>query len=402
MTTSLESTSVQTPAQWAVRWHGIVLAALLVFSVPVFHLTWHGILGHDEPLIVTRSQVPMLMPSLENVMDGTWMTQVDQYMREMSPIVWRLRGTWNETLFRFGLVQSDRVYLGREGWLYEGATVHPDVDRFDAMSAARRRVYSRVHDLVRASGAELVVSLVPDKVRVYPEYAYQGGAVSALKEPLYRRALQELRDEGIAVVDVAASMAAARVSEPGLLRYYQRDTHWRPEGALVAAQAVTAVIEGLPGAAGLSPRRVTELGARTSTLMLGGLVPMLGLLTYEEPSAEGHLLSLPMSSLSAGLVESRDVYSVVMRTGAVKTSPLVDDVDNEVLLVGTSFSKTNGAVALALVLGRPVRMVMKPGASGLSAIREVLDELRRGTQAKVVVWEIVERGLMDKGWEQKL
>ena len=35
----------QTPAQWAVRWHGIVAAALLTACVPVLHLGWHGVGG---------------------------------------------------------------------------------------------------------------------------------------------------------------------------------------------------------------------------------------------------------------------------------------------------------------------------------------------------------------------
>lgn len=393
-------TTVQTPTQWAVRWHGVVLAMLLVFSVPVFHLTWHVVLGHEEPPIVTRSQVLMPEASWETVTDGTWMTEMDRYLREQSPIVWRLRGTWNEALLRCGLVQSERVHLGREGWMFLRASVFPDVRRFDAMSGDRRRVFARVRDLVRAAGAELVVSLVPDKARIYPEFAFKEGVISASKEPLYRRAVQELRDEGIAVVDMMVGMAAARAAAPDQLRYYYRDSHWRAVGALIGAQAVSATIEALPAAAGLAPRNATELGARTSIRGLGGLVPVLGLLSYEKPHGEGRLHSLPMSLLTAGLTEEFDSYSVVMRAGGRPISPLVDDLDCEILLIGTSFSEANGARALALWMGRPVRLIMDYGVSGLPAISKALDELKQGTRAKVVVWEIAEPGLMVPGWKE--
>ena len=42
---SSDVTPAQTPAQWAVRWHGLVVVALLLASVPVVHLFGHGLLG---------------------------------------------------------------------------------------------------------------------------------------------------------------------------------------------------------------------------------------------------------------------------------------------------------------------------------------------------------------------
>ena len=87
---SSDVTPAQTPAQWAVRWHGLVVVALLLASVPVVHLFWHGLLGRDEPLLRTRSQLPAPVATVDNVFDGRWMLTKERQLREDSPVVWWL------------------------------------------------------------------------------------------------------------------------------------------------------------------------------------------------------------------------------------------------------------------------------------------------------------------------
>ena len=150
----------------------------------------------------------------------------------------------------------------------------------------------------------------------------------------------------------------------------------------------------------LTPRRPTELGARRELGALGDLTSILGLLTCELPWIGDRTRCQPLSLLSAELIERRDYYDVWLIEGSERSNPLVDDPAAEVLLLGTSFSESNGAGALALALGRPVRVISELGASGLRPLRRVVDELRQGTRAKVVIWELVERGLLEIDYEQ--
>lgn len=393
--------TAQTPAQLAVRWHGVVAAALLVLTVPLFHLVWHGALARVEPPIVTRSQTARPAVRLPAFADGTWMTAMERHLREASPVTWWLRGSWNETLLHFGIVQHPSVHLGRERWMFHSSTLRATAGRFERESAARRRFFTAARDLVRGAGAELVVSIVPDKARVHPEFAFDSGRLPAGKEPTYDLALAELRDLDIAVVDVAAAMAAARAVNPEAPLYYPRDTHWRPHGALAAGQAAAAVIESLPVAARLQPRHAGELGAVTTVAAVGDLVSMLGLLTCERPAPAGRMRTHPLGLVSLGLLVDREYYAVTLQGETGDRPAVVDDPAAEVLLLGTSFSEMNGAGALALALGRPVRAVIDYGAAGLAPLRAVAAELRAGTAAKVVVWEIVERGLFTVDWARQ-
>jgi hypothetical protein len=389
-------TETQTPAQWAVRWHGLVLGAVLIASVPLVHLVWHGVLGHEAPPIRTRGQVDAPAPTRTNVLDGSWMLAKDRELRELSPIVWWLRSSWNEACFRADAPRSEQVHVGRDDWFFLRATVAPDRAVFERRAPVRRRFFTEVRDRVRAAGAELFVWLVPDKARVYPEFAFAEGVLPPAKVDVYATVRRELADLGIATADVAAAMAGARAATTEEL-YFRHDTHWRPQGALVAARAAAVSIEGGPLGARLGPRGGVELSGKESIRLVGDLTAMLGLATVEIPDARG-THTVPMSLLTERLAETRDYHGIVLRQGG-QTLPLYGDTEHaEILVAGTSFSEENGWKALSLALGRPVRAVLERGAGGTEPARAVVRLLEQGVRPKLVIWEIVERGLFEEEW----
>ena len=68
--------------------------------------------------------------------------------------------------------------------------------------------------------------------------------------------------------------------------------------------------------------------------------------------------------------------------------------------MGTSFARENGANSVSLHLGRPIRTTIVIGASGLEAMAAARPGIRPGMKAKVVLWEIVERGYYDPQWRE--
>ena len=55
-------------------------------------------------------------------------------------------------------------------------------------------------------------------------------------------------------------------------------------------------------------------------------------------------------------------------------------------------------VAIAIALGRSVRANLDFGAGASVPMQATLAELRQGKQPKVVIWEMVERGLFEEFW----
>ncbi len=387
----------QTPAQWAVRWFGVVAVLGVLAFVPLWHLVWHVALGRERPIYETRSQIAAPPATVAALRDGSWMIREERYLREASPLTWWLRGSLNESLYRLGVPQSRQVHFGKDEWFFDAGAVAPDVAAFDRAAPNRQRFLREVRDLVRAAGAELFVVVEPDKARVYPDKAYADGVLPAAKAPIYGRILAELADAGIATVDVAAAMAAARAAAPDEELYFRRDTHWRPAGALAAGRAVAAALEQRFGER-LGPRLAIELGNQTSVRAIGDLTANCGLATVECDDPVIGRRTVAMSLLSEQLAEVRDYYGIVRRDGGAAVALDGKDPAAPVLLLGTSFAEENGLRAISLLLGRPVRGVLVRGVAGLAPLREALAELRHGTRAKVVVWEMVERGFFAPEW----
>jgi hypothetical protein len=128
---------------------------------------------------------------------------------------------------------------------------------------------------------------------------------------------------------------------------------------------------------------------------------MLGIGTIEAQDQHGSRGTVPLTVLAAQFRETREYYSVEPLPGAGDVARFDGTWrDAEVVLVGTSFAQENGLQALMLALGRPVRLVQESGAGSIRPMRRLFEELVEPgrPRPKIVVWEIVERGLVEGDW----
>ncbi len=143
-------------------------------------------------------------------------------------------------------VGNERVYRGRDGWLF----YRPDVEYITGRgfldpAQLRRRVAAapewtappqpdpreaivQFRRDLEARGITLVVMPTPLKPGVHPEMLARryADATDALQNPSYRAFVDDLRRDGVLVFDPSEALAAARRSGP---QYLATDTHWRPE-----------------------------------------------------------------------------------------------------------------------------------------------------------------------------
>lgn len=140
---------------------------------------------------------------------------------------------------------NERVYPGREGWLF----YRPDVEYLTRQgfldpAGMRRRIaaapewnlpprpdpraaivqFKRDLD---ARGITLIVMPTPNKPGVHPEKlaGRYGDATRVLQNPSYLAFIDDLRREDVLVFDPYDALVAAR----GETKYLATDTHWRPE-----------------------------------------------------------------------------------------------------------------------------------------------------------------------------
>lgn len=408
MVEATRQADTQTPAQWAVRFFAVVSMATFLGSVPVVHAIWHGAMGRKESVCPTRHHEPMPHASAANVLDGTWMARAERSLQEDAPLTWHLRSAWNELRYAIGAPRCKDVHVGEDEWFFLSESISPDLAHWREGKTSRMALLAEAKQIVEAAGADLIIAFVPDKERVHPEKCYADAHLPPQKGGNFELAMAEFAEARIPAIDLAAAMAKARATYRGVDLYRRRDTHWNSAGAFAAGVACAEFLEARFGDA-LGARGQVVVRPADATPQLGDLVGLMGLGTLDltdhvdaldplDDDAAPRMRSVACSPLTHRLAEPMEHHEVDAVTPRGRTPIDGNDRDATVWLVGTSFADANGAAALALQLGRPIRWTIRFGASGLASLRAALPELRSKTRAKVVVWEIVERGYFSAEW----
>lgn len=324
---------------------------------------------------------------------------VGRYVR---PVVQRAMTGW----LGAGTAQ---VEVGTGGWLY----YRPDLDHVTGRGFLSPRHLARrasagdsltpaVHpdprpallalgEALRRRGVRLVVMPTPVKPSV--EAGRLGAArlrVPIVTNPSYPRLVAELEAGGVAVFDVAGTLAALRREGEGPL-YLATDTHWRPETVRRVAADLAAFVEGeaaLAEPSGGYRIRAVEVTNRGDTARLLGLGPGSRRFRAETVRAER--------------VETAEGQAWAPARGA------------EVVLLGDSFTNVYSLAALGWGtsaglaehlshgLGRPVGRLSQ-NDDGASAPRRLLAaELARDPDwlaaTRVVVYQFAARELSQGDW----
>jgi alginate O-acetyltransferase complex protein AlgJ len=154
---------------------------------------------------------------------------------------------------------NERVYAGRDGWLFYRDDVEYVTGRaFLDPAQLRRRVKAapewaappqpdprralvQFRDDLAARGITLVVVPTPLKPGVHPERlaGRYADATAVLQNPSYHSFVADLRSEQVLVFDPSEMLAAASRADP---QYLMSDTHWRPETMEAVAEQLGAFI----------------------------------------------------------------------------------------------------------------------------------------------------------------
>jgi hypothetical protein len=139
---------------------------------------------------------------------------------------------------------SDKVILGRDGWLFadeaklasRGSRTADDQVRLWTAALRQRR------DWCAARGVEYLVLPTPEKHTIYPEFL-----PAALQHPRpptpAERLAAALPAAGVRVIDVYGPLRRAKADGPV---YFRDDTHWNHAGGYAAYRATAAALGETP------------------------------------------------------------------------------------------------------------------------------------------------------------
>jgi alginate O-acetyltransferase complex protein AlgJ len=335
-------------------------------------------------------------------------TAFETALEDQSTVGRLLRPPAQALLSRWLGAGNERVYVGREGWLF----YRPDVEYvtgrgfLDPTQLRRRTAGASELDTppepdprpaivqfagdLRQRGIALIVVPTPVKPAVHPERLAPslGPSDAPVQNLSYEPLLRELGRGGVLVFDpVPALLDASR--RTGAPLFLATDTHWRPEAMQAAAEALARFIDErapLPPVPAPGYRAEPREARHT-----GDTAAMLDL-------PEGQTLYPP---------ETVPLRFVVGADG----DPWRPSRQADVLVLGDSFSNIYSQAAmgwgeaagfveqLSLALGRPVDRIVQndrgASATRLALAREAADRL---VSTRVVVWQFAARELALGDW----
>jgi SGNH hydrolase-like domain, acetyltransferase AlgX/Carbohydrate esterase, sialic acid-specific acetylesterase len=160
----------------------------------------------------------------------------------------------------FAMTDSPGVHVGRDGWLYTQASVE---DYRKNACGSRPHVHrlitvlQTVSDLVHASGRRFIVSVVPDKSTIYPEFMdavpREAGCGQSLFDIWREEQTRTPLDDFVSLTPVLQD-----AKKQGTPLYSRTESSWTSAGAAVAARtlldALFANRPSPPGDDDLTPR----------------------------------------------------------------------------------------------------------------------------------------------------
>ncbi len=307
---------------------------------------------------------------------------------------------------------NERVYCGRDGWLFYRADVeHVTGPGFLTPAWLRARVAGgkewthppqpdpreairRFKRDLDARGIALVLMPTPVKPTIHPERlaGTDHGWSGPVQNSSYARLVEDLERDGVLVFDLAPALLE-RSRATGLAQYLAADTHWRPEAVEFAAAQLAAYLRAHvaleevpdPGYRRV-PREVTSTGDTLAMLNLPG--------TQRRYPPEAVVIHQVVGPDGSPWRPSRSADVLV----------LGDSFSNVYSLASLGWGEAAGLVEqLSYALRRPVDRIVQ-NDDGAFATRALLRrDLAVGTDRlagkRVVIYQFATRELSQGDWK---
>ena len=329
-------------------------------------------------------------------------------LEDASLLARRLRPAVQLLLTRSLGAGTERVYIGRDAWLYYAADVRHvtgrgflDEDQLarraasgdslaDAPAPDPRPALLAFHAALARRGITLVLLPTPVKPSIHPEYLGLEAPVAPVRNASFAQFAEELREAGVLLFDPAPVLAA--LVGPGNPAYLARDTHWRPEAVQTVARELARFLERETPLAERAP-----VAYRTRTVRVSN------------QGDTAALLDLPPTQQRYPTEEV-----ALLQPVTPDGQPWRPEPSAEVLLLGDSFTNIYSLAAmgwgagaglaeqLSVALDRPVDRLVQNDDGAFATRAALARELARGrdrlTGTRVVVYQFATRELTHGDW----
>ncbi|MCK5285082.1 MAG: hypothetical protein KAJ86_05800 [Alphaproteobacteria bacterium] len=325
-------------------------------------------------LIIKRNDMEIPPFGTKEILRGEVASSLGDVFEEKLIIKDHVVGLWgaiNYGLFKTG---SKKVVIGKDDWLF---TVEEFQLYDNAHQATTRKIElaKKINEYLSEKNIQLAVLIIPSKARIYPEFLGRH-KIPDSRQNIYNHFYNEMISLGIPSPDLALHYKEEKTKSNTQL-YMRLDTHWTPEGAQIAADILSDIIDK------------TKLDRTVFKKIISGT-----------EQREGDLEKyIPTGIFSKWLAPAQEEITLwnIKETGddTLEAIGLFGEENIPVALIGTSYSaikEWNFEGALKTALQADILNLADEGKGPLDPMAAFLEDTDFNTTTiKLVIWEIPER-----------
>lgn len=270
--------------------------------------------------------------------------------------------------------------IGKNEWLFyrNEISTPPDAATVDVSLD----LIQRFNKVLSANGINMVVAMVPLKMRIYPEHLPDDIKPNDYMLGNYERMKKTLQDGRVDVIDVNTAFLNSPKRASTTPFFYRLDTHWAPAGAMVAAEAVRAGVDASPA-----------LKARLDSIP----EEKYELSNHRRQNSKARDLTMQLPPNSPTLAFEQVTPMKVSKAQAGKQDLLGNRPALGITLMGSSYSSewTGFADALRYTLQRDILSVSVGADQGswIGMESYLRDDAFQTQAPKLLIWEMPERDM---------
>lgn len=277
--------------------------------------------------------------------------------------------------------ESANAFVGKNEWLFYNYEIL-EVTNADTTNVSLDLI-QRFNKVLSANGVNLVIGMVPVKMRIYSDQLPDDVKVNNFTAGNYDRIVKALQAARVNTVDINTAFANSPKRNSDTPLFFKLDTHWTPTGAMLAAETIKAAIDATPslkGALDVTPPEAFKLAVANR----------------KRPSKARDLIEqLPKNALT--FTPEMVAQVNVSRVQPPKEDLLGNRAPNGLTLVGSSYSMdwTGFADALRFSLQRDILSVAVAADQGSWVGMEsyLRDDSFQTKAPKILIWELPERDM---------
>lgn len=271
--------------------------------------------------------------------------------------------------------------VGKNEWLFYRYELSDAPDA--AMTEVSLGLIQRFNKVLAANGVNMVVAMVPLKMRVYAEHLPDNMKINDYMRGNYTRMSQALQAAQVNVIDLNTAFLNSPKRNSDTPLFFRLDTHWTQAGAMLAAETIKAGIDTHPtlkAALEATPEETFKLNVGTR----------------KRPSKGRDLVEqLPPNALTFAPEQIAPVS--VIRARPPKEDLLGNRAPLGITLVGSSYSRdwTGFSDALRYVLQRDILAIGVGADQGSWVGMEsyLRDDAFQTKAPRMLIWEMPERDM---------